>query len=287
MTEIATLALSAGIVAAVNPCGFAMLPAYLALIVSGESRSRAVKVGRALAASAAMTTGFVVVFGIFGLVIAPAAASIQKYLPAITVLISVALVVMGVAMLAGKKLGALLPAPSRGAPTRRLGSMFGYGIAFAIASLSCTIGPFLAVSVTALRSGDIGEGLWAFFAYAVGMGLVVGVLVVGVLAVGAALATNVVAATARRALPYMARIGGGLLVLTGAYVAYYGFYELRLSYGGGTPADPIIDGASRLQGRMAELADAAGPASLLVTLVLLAGIGVAAAALARRRRGPR
>lgn len=32
-------ALAAGLVAAVNPCGFAMLPAYLALVVAGEEGS--------------------------------------------------------------------------------------------------------------------------------------------------------------------------------------------------------------------------------------------------------
>ena len=30
------LAFAAGLVAALNPCGFAMLPAYLALVVRGE-----------------------------------------------------------------------------------------------------------------------------------------------------------------------------------------------------------------------------------------------------------
>ncbi len=264
--------------AAVNPCGFAMLPAYLALVVSGEARSRVVKVSRALAASTAMTVGFVVVFGVFGLIVSPVAASIQKYLPIVTVVIGVALLAMGVAMLAGKRLSVLLPAPSRGAPTRRLRSMFGYGVAFATASLSCTIGPFLAVSVTTLRSGDIVEGLWAFLAYGVGMGLVVAVLAVGV-----ALATNAATVVARRALPYVARIGGGLLAIAGAYVAYYGFYELRLGSGGGAPADPVIDSAGRLQSRLAELVDSIGSASLLATLLVLIGIGLAVAAFARRR----
>ena len=48
------LAFAAGLVAALNPCGFAMLPAYLALVVRGEGLSRASAVGRALTATAAM-----------------------------------------------------------------------------------------------------------------------------------------------------------------------------------------------------------------------------------------
>ncbi|MGH3544461.1 MAG: hypothetical protein ACRDPW_00790 [Mycobacteriales bacterium] len=77
------------------------------------------------------------------------------------------------------------------------------------------------------------------------------------------------------------------MILAGAYVAYYGFYELRLSYGARSPADPIIDGAARLQGRLAELVDTAGPASLLVTLALLVGAGILVAAVARARRSSR
>ena len=76
------LALRAGMLAAVNPCGFALLPAYLFLLVLGEDRpSRWAAVGRALALTAAMTLGFVAVFGIFGLVITPIAASVPRYLP--------------------------------------------------------------------------------------------------------------------------------------------------------------------------------------------------------------
>ena len=76
------LALGAGMLAAVNPCGFALLPAYLSLLVVGDqpaTRPRAV--GRALALTAAMTSGFVVVFGVFGLAVAPFAAGVQRYLP--------------------------------------------------------------------------------------------------------------------------------------------------------------------------------------------------------------
>ena len=34
--ELIGLAFAAGLVAALNPCGFAMLPAYLALVVRGD-----------------------------------------------------------------------------------------------------------------------------------------------------------------------------------------------------------------------------------------------------------
>ena len=62
------LAVSAGAIAAFNPCGFAMLPAYLALFL-GEPAGRRAAVGRALGVGAAVTVGFVLVFGIAGMLI--------------------------------------------------------------------------------------------------------------------------------------------------------------------------------------------------------------------------
>lgn len=276
MTDELTLALVAGMLATVNPCGFAMLPGYLALVVAGnDTTSRSARVGRALAASGLMTAGFVAVFGIFGLLSVPIASAAQQYLPIVTIVIGLALVIMGILLLAGKEIFLLLPKPSRGAPTTRVTSMLGYGIAFAVASLSCTIGPFLAVAGVALRGADLGSGLAAFVAYALGMGLVVAVL-----AVAAALASNAAATGIRRLLPYIGRIGGILLVTTGAYVAYYGSYELRLYHADGNTADPIVDTAAQVQSTLSDWLDAIGPIPLLITLVALTG----AALLLRRRR---
>jgi len=83
--DLVALALGAGLVAAVNPCVFALLPVYLSLFVLDEEPSRTVAVGRALRATAAMTAGFAGVFALFGLAIAPVASSVQQYLPGFTV----------------------------------------------------------------------------------------------------------------------------------------------------------------------------------------------------------
>ena len=48
------LAFIAGMVAAFNPCGFAMLPAYLTLVIDPRGGSQLTAVGRALAATAAL-----------------------------------------------------------------------------------------------------------------------------------------------------------------------------------------------------------------------------------------
>jgi cytochrome c-type biogenesis protein len=282
MGDDLAFALGAGMLATVNPCGFAMLPGYLTMVITtGQDAGRATRLGRALAASALMTAGFVVVFGIFGLLSASLASTLQRYLPIVTLVIGVGMVVVGVLLLAGRQLVLLLPKSARGAPSTRIVSMAGYGIAFAVASLSCTIGPFLAATGIALRGGDVGSVLATFVAYALGMGLVVAVL-----AVAAALASTAVASGVRRLLPYVPRIGGALLVLTGAYVGYYGYYELRLFHADGPASDSVVDAAGEVQATLVGWVDAIGPVPLLVALAVLVAGGIVLARRARAVRPP-
>ncbi len=76
-------------------------------------------------------------------------------------------------------------------------------------------------------------------------------LVVGVLAVATALASTVVVDRLRRMVPYISRISGALLIAVGAYVAYYGWYEIQLFSAAGNPDDPVIAAAGRVQGAIA------------------------------------
>jgi len=246
--DLVSLAFAAGLVAALNPCGFAMLPGYLALVVRGEDtgeRGALKAFGRAVMATVAMALGFVAVFGAFGLLTVAAAASVQRYLPYVTVTIGVVLVALGIWLLLGREIHVTTPR-SGWAPTTRLGSMFGYGLSYALASLSCTVGPFLAVTAAASRSGSVSTGLLVYAAYAAGF-----TLVVGALAVAAALTSTAVADRMRRIVPYVNRIGGALLVVAGLYVSYYGLYEVRLFTGDGDPNDAVIAIAGRLQGAIA------------------------------------
>ena len=121
-----------------------------------------------------------------------------------------------------------MPKLDRGGADGTLPSMYLFGVSYAIASLSCAIAPFLVVTSSASNADNFASRVLTFVLYGVGMGLVITVLTVAL-----ALARSGVVARFRELLPVMNRIAGGLMVVTGAYVAYYGYYELRLlNYGG-------------------------------------------------------
>ena len=261
------LALAAGLVAAFNPCGFALLPGYLTLVLGDPHAASGAAVRRALATSAAMTAGFVGVFGAFGLVVVPLALAVEQHLPWVTVVIGVALVALGIWLASGRELLLSLPRAG-GTPGGSLRSMVGYGVAYAVASLSCTIGPFLALTSTTFTNLGVLAGVGVFMTYAIGMGLVVGVLAVAV-----ALARTALVGRLRRALPYVSRASGVLLVLAGAYVTYYGTYELRLFSGRGDADDSIVVGFGEVQGSVARWVQSVDPWWWAGILVVLVGAG--------------
>ncbi|ARQ65460.1 cytochrome c biogenesis protein CcdA [Mycobacteroides abscessus] len=232
-------------IAALNPCGFALLPVYLALVVRGPGAEigKSQALARAVIATVVMAGGFVAVFTVFGLLTVSVASVIQRYLPFVTVVFGIGLVILGLWLLAGRDIIALMPKVlDANAPTTRLGSMFGYGVGYAVASLSCTIGPFLAVTSTTFESGSLFDGVLVYLAYASGI-----TLVVGTLAVSTALASTMLLKAMRRALPYLNRVSGAILIVVGAYVGYYGSYEVRLFHANGNPDDPIINAAGKIQ----------------------------------------
>ncbi|MEV4764275.1 cytochrome c biogenesis protein CcdA [Micromonospora chokoriensis] len=264
MTAALLLALTAGMLGAVNPCGFALLPAYLSLLVAGASDTRGA-VGRALTAAAGLTMGYVLVFGAFGLALAPLAGWLRPRLPWLTVTLGVLLLLAGCWLLAGRR----LPSPgwSARAPrlTRSWPSMVLFGAAYALASLGCAIAPFLAIVVTSLQAGSTGRGLALFGAYALGMGLVVAVAALGV-----ALLRDGLVARLRVAGALVPRLSGLMLLVTGGYVAWYGWYELRLAAGRRDALhDPVIRAAAQVQRALAATLDRTGPALLLAVLATL------------------
>ena len=96
------LAVSAGAIAAFNPCGFALLPAYLALFL-GEPTGRRAAVSRALGVGLAVTVGFVLVFGVAGLLVTVLAIGLGDWLSFVTIASGVLLVAVGLLLLSGRE----------------------------------------------------------------------------------------------------------------------------------------------------------------------------------------
>ena len=267
---------SVGMVATFNPCGFAMLPAYLSYFLGLENDDRldhgtGATVLRALVVGAVMTAGFLVVFGVLGLALDPILSSINDKLPWLTIVLGIALLVLGVRMLMGREITIRLPKIARAPDSRELWSVFVFGVSYALVSISCTLALFIAAISTVIEQQNLFVGLAAFIAYGLGMGIVLMVLTVAI-----ALARQGVVRRMRGLLPHVNRISGALLVLAGGYVVYYGWYELRVfagETGGGGVAGWMFDLNTRITTWINSVG--AGRLGLLGGLVIAAIVFVA------------
>jgi cytochrome c-type biogenesis protein len=208
-------AFAAGMVAAVNPCGFSLLPAYLTLYL-GEREGAA---SRALAVSGAVTASFVILYGAAGLVLSAVTTAIVAWFPWVSLLVGVLLLIAGGRMLAGGSFYVALPERigDRLGPFARAGVLryFAYGLAFGLCSLSCTLPIFLTVVGGALTLRGFIPALAGFLLYGFGMAIVLGVLTM------LAAFFKSVFAPASKLSRFVEPVSAVLLLFTGAYVVYY------------------------------------------------------------------
>ncbi len=216
------IALVSGTLAAFNPCGFAMLPAYLASFVTTDQGEQplSARILRAVRVGASVTAGFLAVFTLIGFAFQGLGSFSKTVIPIITFVVGIALVILGIAMLFGYEPKFALPRLNTNSSGKDTKAMFLYGVSYAVVSLGCTLPIFVLQVVSSLQRKGIASGLLNYVAYAAGMGLVVITLTVAV-----ALGQQGFVKNMRKVLPFINRAAAVLLVLAGAYVAYYGAFE--------------------------------------------------------------
>jgi len=248
----AAYALVLGIVATFNPCGFALLPAYITVLVTGSAQqgiSRPVAVRRALFFGLAMTLGFMAVFTAFGLLFGGVNASLQgsvlPYVSYVTAVMGAVLIWLGAVLARGGELKGPGLRLNSSAPGKSFWSQSAYGASFAVASLSCTIGLFLAIVTQALAATNPIGAVAPFVIYGLGMGTAI--LIVSLIA---ALAGAGVASALRSKTPAIMRVGGWLMILAGIYVLLFGLSEILPRFGVHA-LDPVLTTTGRWQGSVA------------------------------------
>lgn len=216
LTAPLVFAFAAGMAATVNPCGFAMLPAYISMFLGGDPGEGArPSVASGLKVGLAVTVGFLGLFSAVGLLVAAGLQTMLRYVPWVALVIGAALVALGVAVLRGYHLTART-IDVGGRRDRSLRSMVGFGVAFGAASVSCTLPIFLSVVGVATRAPSLLGGWAVFVTYATGMGVVLTAVAVALVSSRQALVRRL-----RGILPHVERIGGWFLVGSGLFIIYY------------------------------------------------------------------
>ena len=218
-------AFGAGMVSAVNPCGFAMLPAYLSLYLGSHEddfrkRSPVRRAWRALLIGAVVSLGFILLFGLAGVAVSAGGNAILGAMPWVGAVIGAVLVLMGVWMFAGRGLytGVFERFAERVGDPKAMGvrGFFLFGLAYGLASLSCTLPVFLAVIGSSITTGSFASGAGQFLSYGLGMASVLLTLTLAL-----AFFKQGMVLWFRKTAPYVQLASAILLVLAGGYIIYY------------------------------------------------------------------
>jgi cytochrome c biogenesis protein CcdA len=220
-------AFSAGMVSAVNPCGFTMLPAYLGLYLGTtgerEASSAAEAAGQlrqALVVGLSVTAGFILLFAVVGLSIGSGARFLVEYFPWIGLGIGVLLTVAGGWLIRGGTIYTALGermAARIGDPTRTdVRGYFLFGLSYGTASLSCTLPIFITVIGGSIAIADFLPSVWQFVLYGLGMGSVILALTLSLAVFKAALLVWL-----RQVMTYVQPVSAMMMLAAGGFIVYY------------------------------------------------------------------
>ncbi len=217
--SMAALGFLAGIGAFLAPCAFALFPAYLSyyLAASGEGGG----VGRSLRLGLACAGGSVIFFALVGVAITLVGGAISPYLIATKPFIALAVIGLGVLLLANVRLPSFALPWGRGQDHRERGlpataGVFLYGFGYALASTGCTLPIYVSITVIPLTSGYGAAALTTFLAFALAMALM---MLLTSLLVGFA-KTNLLRLL-QASTVWINRGSGLVLIGAGLYLGYY------------------------------------------------------------------
>lgn len=276
-TDRLWLSFGGGLLAAVNPCGFVLLPTYLMYYLGLDGRTDEPierGVGRAIRVSIAVSAGFMAVFVVVGSISRLFTDWINQNAKYLALVIGVALFILGIAMLFGYRLPLSTPKLDVGEKTRDRGfvSMLLFGVAYAIASIGCTIGPFSATVLGTIDTDGFATGLVAIALYGVAMSLLVTALTVSI-----ALARSGLLRVLRTGMKYVQTASAMIMILSGLYLAWYWYNDIRENYD-----DDLTGRVIDWQEHVSRWIDG-NRSTIAVVTIMVIGTAMAGSVLIRRR----
>ena len=160
------LAAGAGVATFFSACAYALLPGYVGYYVSAAGDEDDVPIGGTLLRGLAACLGVVLVFAVLSVGIVLVGRSIEPVLDILEPAVGVALLTLGVAVLAGYDASVHMTLPER--RTSLLGFVL-FGGGYAVAGAGCVAPLFLAIVLRAVTFPP-GQAVLVLGGYAVGFG---------------------------------------------------------------------------------------------------------------------
>ena len=261
-----------GVLAAVNPCGFVLLPTYLIFFL-GTREEPNLKTGerlrRALVVSSGISIGFLAIFFVIGVISRLFTQWIELNAKYASLAIGIVLVIGGARMLTGWTPKFAVPQLG-GVQTKTFRATVVYGVAYAVASIGCTIGFLTTAVFGSIAINGFVSGVLSILLYGLGMAMLVTALTVSLAFAKTGLLTIV-----KNQLHLIQRLGAIFVTLTGIYLVFYWYAAISE-----TRSASFVTRIERWQTRVASFLQQQGAFRLAVVLTLV----VAMAVVASRRK---
>ena len=261
-----------GVLAAVNPCGFVLLPTYLIFFLGTREEPNldtSQRLRRALVVSSGISIGFLAIFFVIGVISRLFTQWIEMNAKYASLAIGVVLVVGGARMLTGWTPKFALPEIG-GVQTKTFRATVIYGVAYAVASIGCTIGFLTTAVFGSIALHGFVSGVLSILLYGLGMAMLVTALTVSL-----AFAKTGIVIIIKNRLNLIQRLGAILVTLTGIYLVFYWYAAISE-----TRSASFVTKIERWQTKVASFLQQQGAVRMAVVLTVV----VIAAILASRRK---
>ena len=261
-----------GVLAAVNPCGFVLLPTYLIFFLGTREEpnlSTAERLRRALIVSSGISIGFLAIFFVIGVISRLFTQWIELNAKYASLAIGVVLLVGGARMLTGWTPKFASP-QMNGVQSKTFRATIIYGLAYAVASIGCTIGFLTTAVFGSIALNGFVSGVFSILLYGLGMAMLVTALTVSLAFAKTGLVTVI-----KSRLNIIQRLGAFFVTLTGVYLIFYWWAAISE-----TRSTKFVARIERWQTRVASFLQQQGAFRLAIVLSII----VATAIILSRRK---
>jgi cytochrome c biogenesis protein CcdA len=257
-----------GVLAAVNPCGFVLLPTYLVFFLGTREESELAtseRMRRALVVSSGISIGFLAIFFVIGVISRLFTQWIELNAKYASLAIGIVLVIGGARMLSGWTPKFAMPQIG-GVQTKTFRATVIYGVAYAVASIGCTIGFLTTAVFGSIALHGFISGVFSILLYGLGMAMLVTALTVSL-----AFAKTGIVTVIKNRLYIIQRLGAILVTLTGIYLVLYWYAAISEE-----KSTSFVTRIERWQTSVASFLQQQGAYRLAIVLTLIVTVAIVA-----------
>lgn len=257
-----------GVLAAVNPCGFVLLPTYLVFFLGTREETELTtseRMRRALVVSSGISIGFLAIFFVIGVISRLFTQWIELNAKYASLAIGVILVIGGARMMSGWTPKFAMPQIG-GVQTKTFRATVIYGVAYAVASIGCTIGFLTTAVFGSIALHGFISGVFSILLYGLGMAMLVTALTVSL-----AFAKTGIVTIIKNRLYIIQRLGAILVTLTGIYLVLYWYAAISEE-----KSTSFVTRIERWQTTVASFLQQQGAYRLAIVLTLIVTVAIVA-----------